>query len=141
MEFRSVYSSFHRYAKNVLTPALTPKKPTGAGAAAGEEPSIPDLAFVTRLLDVHSERTRDSTTRLRAARARVEALRQESAVIQSQLSARGIPVRTVSKASRDVTVVVNATAPGPVTLQYIYMVTGASWKPSYGTEYVGTGAP
>lgn len=39
---------------------------------------------------------------------------------------------STTETSRDVTVVVEATRPGPVVLRLVYMVGNASWSPAYG---------
>lgn len=116
------------YAANVLNPVITPKTASGGDGSV----SVPDLDFVSTLLDAHTSKNKAAANALRALKARASTANDAISTVRAQLAAKGATVRTVTQASRDATVVIAGTAPGKVSLQFIYMVSGASWKPSYG---------
>lgn len=122
------------YAARVMSNGIGSAAPAPAGAGAGgaaPAAEVLDLEFVDKLLDAHATRMEAADKRRNEIQRETRELDKEVSAIQGQLAAIGRSGRARTKTTNDVTVSVNATAPGEVVLLVTYQVSNASWSPSY----------
>mmetsp|Transcript_3858 Transcript_3858/g.10588 ORF Transcript_3858/g.10588 Transcript_3858/m.10588 type:complete len:638 (-) Transcript_3858:297-2210(-) len=120
------------YADRVMSHGIASKPSPAAGAGAGGVVTeVLDLEFVDKLLDAHAARMEAADKRRNEIDREVREVDKEVSAVQAQLHALGRAGRPRTRTTNDVTVSINATAPGEVVLFVTYQVSDASWSPSY----------
>jgi hypothetical protein len=94
--------------------------------------AVPGIDVVSAVMDYYMEQSRAITAQLDGLKARKDALSSEQSTLSAKLHATGRAAAPSVSGSHDCTVVLHCDEPCDVQLFVTYLVTNASWKPSYG---------